>query len=549
MRKTVKIAAMLAISLTAAFACFAGCRKSVNKSAHVHVYDDVYDGDCNSCGETRIPVKRPEAESGVTPPETITTPTESTVTPSDSETKPSDGVLQSPEHSGEEDDAAADNGFVIGEDTDGLILEGLAASYELSAEIPSFDFTAEELKLYLSSGGERGESVPSENFSVTVSYGGKKLSNLENITAHGLYTVTATLKDYSFKGETVSDAIGMQTTFNVVNPVTAINLSEGKTEQYVSKIDKISAGWAFTATRANGDGFPIPRGEVTLPVLITDVTGTRTAKAEYCGVSADIEYSVLEQPNIIQDIILSYDNKERFVEKGETVTLGKEGLFSLVGHDNGYEVVWKTVFLYNGKESESIELPAKDIPHAFKLKTTVTYTMEGEIQTRIIEKEFFIKVTEIAPEPVNGDLTVGGGEIGALSGNVTEAATLAENGKGSIKVIPSDSVTIAAGACGETEIDGIIFNSALTVAGTEGDFQTCRAVTLTLNEAAQVTAFVSAASFAMINFEDADGNICNPNEYFGGMGNARLTFSLGEGEHTLIILGAVNIYSISATFN
>ncbi|MDE7256926.1 MAG: hypothetical protein K2N50_03085, partial [Clostridia bacterium] len=501
------------------------------------------------CGYIRVPAQKPSVDDTEIPdntdkPDTSDKP-DNTDKPDTSDKPDSD---DEPDNSDKPDINDTDNGFVIDKATDGLILEGLANEYTLSKQTPSFDFTAVELEVYLSSDGEKGKSVPRNNYSLTVTYGGKQPVNLEKLTADGTYTVTVALKDFGYSRTVTEDGVYSQTDFDVVNPVSAIRLISGNTTQYESKTDKISENWIFGGIRANGDKFDIPKSEVKISALTTDVAGTHTVVAEYRGVTAQIEYTVVAHPQVIDSVEVIYDSSEKFVDEGEAFSLGVNDFTVLVTADNSYKYESSTVLSCGETECENLDLSARDEPYSVKLRTTFTYTVEDETVTVIFEHEFSIKVTARVVEPQSPNLTVDGEVISALGGTVNCSAVLAESEKGDIKITPSDNVTVSAGGCKEIEIGGKTFNSVLTVAGSNDSFQTCKDIKFSLKESAVITVYFSTDEFVMMNIEGADGNVYYSDDYYSGSGKAALNFHLGQGEYALALLGNVNIYCIEAVF-
>ncbi len=487
MKNAMKLLLVTAIIFITLFACVAGCRKS---TAHVHVYDDQYDAVCNTCGHVRVPAQRPFSEIN---------------------SKPDTGV-----------------GFVIDGDTDGLILEGLDGEYILSESIPSLNFTALELNVYLSSGGEKGAAVPKENYSLIVTYGGERQTDLENLTADGTYTVTVVLKD-------VNRTISLNTNFVIVNPVTAFRFVSGTTTQYISETDNMSADWIFEAVRANGDKFTVPKSKVDICAIITDTAGTRTVDAEYAGFTEQIVCTVAEPPQAIERIEVKYDNSEKFVDEGGVFSVFTDDFTVYVFADCKYNYESSYVLVYQGAECDCVDLPAGSEAHAVTLKAVFTYTVENQTFTQVLERQVHIKVTARIGE-----------ENSVLVFDVAEISGLAENGKGAIKVVPSDNVCVV--SCDGVEICGRTFDAALSVACGEDGFKSGNAITLSIKQPAVITVYFSADVFGLINFEDADGNICNSDDYYPGCGNARLTYHVGSGEYALSVIGAVNIYRIEAAF-
>lgn len=536
MKRAVKMLTALALFFIFASALLCGC-KSTKSSEHVHVYDDIYDATCNLCGYTRVPAPRPSEDPDDKPD------------PADPSDDPS-GEPDPDDPSGEPDPGEdPDSGFVIDADTDGLIIAGLKDEYTLSKQFPSFDFTAVELEVYLSVGGEKSKAVPSENYVIAVTRGGQRPDDLKKLTADGTYTVTVTLKGFCYEnGAAAGESISFQTCFKIVNSVTEIRLLSGTTTQYVSKTDKISGGWTFGGVRANGDSFDISAGEVEITPLITDTEGTRVAAVQYAGISAQIEYTILARPQVIERVEVDYDNSEKIIDEGETFSVAVGDFTVIVSADGGYEYADNYVLVYGEAESGRFDLPASDEPYSVKLRAIFNYTIEGENITKVFEYEVRIKVTARVEEPENPNLNVDGEVIGALEGTITYSCVLAESAGGAIAVSPSENVNISAVGCGEIEIDGRTYTNALTIAGREDSFQTCKDIKFMLNEAAVIKVYFSAAEFAMVNVEGADGSVYDSGEYYPGTGSAALTFDLGQGEYSLSVLGNVNIYCIEAVF-
>lgn len=540
MKRAIKMLTALALFFIFASALLCGC-KSTKSSEHVHVYNDIYDATCNLCGYTRVPAPRPSED-----PDDNPDPDENPDNPCN-EPDPGENPDDPTDEPGSGENP--DGGFVIDADTDGLIIAGLEDEYTLDEQTPSFDFTEVELEVYLSVAGEKSIAVPIENYDIAVTCGGQQSSDLKKLTADGTYTVTVTLKDFGYEnGAAADESISFQTFFKIVNPVTDIRLLSGATTQYASKTDKISGSWTFGGIRANGGNFDIPAGEVAISPLITDIEGMHVAVVEYAGVTAQIGYTILALPQVIERVEVDYDNSEKIIDEGETFSVAVGDFTVIVSADGGYEYTDKYVLVYGEAESGRFDLPASDEPYSVKLRAIFNFTVEGENITKVFEYEARIKVTARVTEPENPNLNVDGEVIGALEGAITASCVLAESAGGAIAVIPSENVNITAVGCGEIEIGGRTFTTALAIAGREDSFQTCKDIKFMLNEPAVIKIYFSADEFAMVNIEGADGGVYDSDEYYPGNGSAALTFNLGQGEYSLSVLGNVNIYCIEAVF-
>ena len=207
-----------------------------------HVYDNDQDANCNTCGYTRE----------VTPPAT---------------------------------------GFVVPDGVTGLVIEGIEESVTLSSTKTSHDIDKSAIKVYLVNRGTKVGEVPAANYELSLYLNGLTLVNTwTNLKDDADYVVVAELKDAkNAAGNKVSKE--GEITISISNPVTGIALKSGTTTQAQNAVNSMT-DWTFEATRANGDKFDVAADKVTVGVLDTVTSGTRSVKITYGDVEGTVEYTI-----------------------------------------------------------------------------------------------------------------------------------------------------------------------------------------------------------------------------------------------------------------
>lgn len=363
----------------------ATCGHGVRKDYGKHIYDGDADADCNLCGRIReIQENKDPADSNVEEPE---------------------------KDEGEPDVEPA--GFIIGAETDALIVEGISGTYSLSEELKALDFNALPYAVYLSESGRKGKEVPPENYETKVYYGGKEVGNAQNLTSDGKYFATVTLVGaYYENGESVvGDDISASVNFIIENAVCSIKLIDGKTEQVKSVKDKMSGGWIFEAVRANGDKETVGAGEVVLLPPDTETVGTRKTTVKYGGAESEIEYTIKPVPEIVSGGVNITSRREPDIQTdGDYAEIGIEDFSVEYSVVSGYAYSVETVLLYKGGAVKSARLEADGITHRVTVRVKFVYEMEGEKISREYREDFDFTVSK-KPEEPNAPTTLDGADI------------------------------------------------------------------------------------------------------------------------------------------
>ena len=384
----------------------ATCGHAERKDYGEHVYDGAADADCNICGRVRkIEENKDPADSNGEKPE---------------------------ENKGTSDEQT--EGFIIGKNTDGLIVEGISAEYALSTTFGAVNFDALEYYVYLSENGVKCKEVPCENYQTTVYYGGNEVLTPRELTADGQYTAVVTLTGAVFAegGKEGADGVSAQIKFTVKNGVQSFSLTEGKTEQVSSANDKMSATWMFEAVRANGDRFTFEGSDAEISPPDTETVGTRTTAVKYAGVEREIQYTVKPVPEIVNggvNVTLK-GGPEREVD-GDYAVIGVDDFEVKYSVNAGYAYSVGTALFYEGEEANSVRLEAGDNTHLVTVRVTFSYAVEGEIITRKYSQEFGITVRK-KQQDINRPLVYSGADIvngsGAVRLNGQDDFTASVNG-------------------------------------------------------------------------------------------------------------------------
>lgn len=370
----------------------ATCGHGVRKDYGKHIYDGDADADCNVCGRIReIQENKDPADSNVEEPE---------------------------KDEGEPDVEPA--GFIIGAETDALIVEGISGTYSLSEEFKALDFNDLPYAVYLSESGRKGKEVPPENYETKVYYGGKEVGNAQKLTSDGEYYATLTLVGaYYENGESVvGNGFFASVNFTIENAVGSIKLIGGKTEQVKSLKDKMSGGWLFEAVRANGDKETVVAGEVELLPPDTETVGTRKTTVKYGGAESEIEYTVKPVPEIVSGGVKITSRLEPDIQTDEEyVRIGIEDFgveYSVVA---GYAYSVGTVLIFEGGAVESARLKADGITRRVAVRVEFVYEVEGEKIFREYREDFEFTVSK-KPEEPNAPTTLDGADIAGGVGEV-----------------------------------------------------------------------------------------------------------------------------------
>ncbi len=381
------------------------CGHRETKNYGEHVYDGAADADCNVCGRLRKieEIKYPAESNGEKPEEV----------------------------KGASDEKA--EGFIIGKNTDGLIVEGISAEYELSTERRALNFDALEYAVYLSENGAKSEEVPPEYYETTVYYGGNKVFSPQELTDDGQYTVSIKLVGavYAEGENTDADDLSVRIEFKVKNGVKSFSLTEGRTGQVSSLNDKMSATWKFEAVRANGDKFTFDGSDAELVPPDTETVGTRTTTVKYAGIVKRIEYTVNPVPGIVDGGVEITAKSGADIETDlNFVRISTDDFDVEYSVNAGYDYSVKTVLVCNGEETESLELETGESVHHVTVRVTFTYTVEGETITKVYPQSFEITVRK-KPQNINLPHVYGGAEImsgdGAVRLNAQDGFTASVN--------------------------------------------------------------------------------------------------------------------------
>lgn len=498
MKKSTK--AMLGLLTTvcafSASAFFCACKKKDTHSAgsHQHVYDDS-DTTCNVCGyvrQTETPTPAPPEGGEQEKPVELTPPPE---------------------------------GYIIPEDTDGLLIEGIGEEYTLTTESPAVNVSTLPIKIYLSANGVKGAEVPAKNYKITV-YSGNEEVNDDDLRESGKYFVEAQLLGAVLPdGKRVPDGeVCGKAEFEIINEVQNVILTEGTTRQFASRKDKISQSWKFTAVFANGDNSEIEREQATIKPLATEEAGEYFTTVTYRGFEAQISYSVLPVPRPVS-LFTAEINQPLETDSGEYL-LTTECFSLTVTSDANYTITPKITLIYQNNESPSFLLEARQAPYDITVKAVFYFMAENETFTQIETHRTQVTVTLLPTAPPNANLTVNGETFTSLPNAIVNTAALAESDGGNITIAPQAGVSLSVFTPDSpVEIDGKIFNKAIEIENRAVDGKPFAGLSLHLNERAAVTVYAAC-----------------PQDVFGAM----LTFAAsatGEivGEPTMITNGGIAV--------
>ncbi|MDE5765827.1 MAG: hypothetical protein K2I17_01505 [Clostridia bacterium] len=462
----------------------ATCGHKVRRDYGEHIYDGASDADCNVCGRVRtIEQNKDPAESNGEKPD---------------------------EGKGATDGKA--EGFIIGKNTDGLIVEGISAEYALSTTKRALNFNTLDYAVYLSEKGVKCAEVPRENYKTTVYYGGNEVLTPQELTADGQYTATITLINavYADGGKAGSDGVSEQINFTIKNGVISFSLTEGVTEQVASANDKMSATWRFEAVRANGDKFTFDSSGAEISAPDTEKVGTRTAIVKYGGAESEIEYTVKPVPEIVKGAVdvTAKDGTDRETDGGFAVISADD--FNVEFSVNaGFDYSVGTALFYEGKEVKSLKLEAGEKVHFVTVLVTFTYTVEGETITREYSEEFGITVRK--KQEVNLPLIYSGAEI--------------MNGGGTVRLV------------GQEGFSASVNGGALEIMNVEGEFgQAFRGLVIDVDRPATVKVRIAVADGAFCGISEVG---CH-DDWSDGQnfeGDEEVTFFIAEsGQSTLYVL-------------
>ncbi len=460
----------------------ATCGHKVRRDYDEHVYDNAADADCNVCGRARtIEENKDPAESNGKKP--------------DEDKGATDGKAE---------------GFIIGKNTDGLIVEGISAEYALSSEFRALNFDKLEYAVYLSEKGVKCGIVPRENYQTTVYYGGNEVLTPQELTADGQYTVAVKLVGavYADGGEAGVNGVSAQINFTVKNGVISFRLTAGITEQVASVNDKMSSTWRFEGVRANGDKFKFDGSVAEISAPDTEKVGTRTTTVKYGDAESEIKYTVKPVPEIVSGTVdvTAKGGTDRETD-GDFAVIGVDDFNVEYSVNSGYDYTVETALIYEGKEAKSIKLQAGEGVHSVTVRVTFTYVVEGETITENYSQEFGITVRK-KQEEMNLPRLYSGAEI--------------MNGGGAVRLIAQDGFTAS------------VNGEALEIRNTKGDFgQTYNGLVVAVDKPATVKLKIAAADCALCGVADGQGDLSD-GQFIEGYEELTFDFAQG-GEFTLYI--------------
>ena len=523
----------------------ATCGHNVKGNYSYHSFSSEDDATCDICGYQR-------ALSGNSATETpAPSSSEEQQTPASSETSETPQEPEEPE----------DKGFAVSSRHDGLVAEGISAIYPLSLQNAKLDFSQIQLKVYLSIGGEKDIEAPAANYSCALFYGGEKIEDTADIRLHGEYTakITLTNAEYEDGGQVEDGAFSTEVTFRVENPVVSLHFASGETNQISSKTDRMSGGWQFYGTRANGDRAEILREEITVPQLDTRTAGARSVIVQFGEVKTEVEYTIYPAPEVISSVSVSLKEDVVTHISGDYLPVSTTDFTAQVSATAPCTV--KIILLsYGGASGQSLQLGYQSEPCVVTVTVQAEYEYEGEKVTKTFEREVEVTITKdeeqpdppsVEPDPVDPDPIdpvepdppAGDGRLtadcSAITGNeaVGEKITLASNDNGEIFITKDDTANITN--------DG----GAIVIQFVTDDFEPFLGLNIIVNKPATVTFMVSLDDGIFGYFSTAGGEIL---EYIEVTSEYTIPITQ-SGEYNFAFMGdsgsAIKMHSLEVIFD
>lgn len=458
----------------------ASCGHDVRKDYGEHEYDGADDADCNVCGKVR------KIEENGNPAE-------------------SDKVKPEDEKGGTTEPA----GFIIGENTDGLLIEGINGEYVLSKSYRAVDFGKLGYRVYLSEEGEKGKEVPAENYETTVYYGNKVVPDPRELTNDGRYSAEITLVNAYYADGREGEIETAKVDFEIVNGIAEFRFVSGKTEQFKSATDKMSGSWTYEAEYANGDRISVDRSKVHVNKPDTERVGKRTTVVTYAGIEDEVEYEIKAVPEIVKEGVEINMKTAGVIETDEEYAeLSADDFDYVYVADNKYNFTVKTSLKYGNEEAKSVKLEVGGGVHKVTVRVVFEYEVEEEMRTKEYKKEFDVTVRK-KPEETGGSIVLSG--------------SLIYSGNGAVRLSEQDDFNISLnGDDVEISYNGEDFGVAFC------------GLTVTVDKAATVKMKISAIDGVSIGKLLGNGEYDDDQKEIVGQDEVTLSFS-EAGEYVLYL--------------
>lgn len=192
--------------------------------------------------------------------------------------------------------------LVIAANVTGIIVEGVSQeTITLSSTKTSHTIDKSAIKVYFATGAnadQKGTEVPAANVDLKLTCGGAPVSSWANITADGVYSVVASVKNATMANGATATLGDLKKTINVTisNPAQngTLAVKAGATlEQAQSSVDSMTSTWTYEVTLANGDKKDVPASEVTVTNLdTTTAADSATATLTWGTITGTVTYKI-----------------------------------------------------------------------------------------------------------------------------------------------------------------------------------------------------------------------------------------------------------------
>lgn len=234
--------------------------------------------------------------------------------------------------------AAAAQGLVVPDGVNGIVIEGITEeTVTLSSTKTSHDIDKGAIKAYFATNGTKGDEIPAANLEISLYKNGiEEITTWTGLKDDADYVIVATLINAKTSAGATAELEG-EITVTVSNPISSIALKSGTTTQ--TQGANVMTDWEFEATRANGDKVDVNKEDVTIGVIDTNSTGTRTVNITYGDVTGTVEYIITaDDTKVSQSYAMNFgyltSEQETAIKNGEVVTL-QDGRFEIQSKSGG----------------------------------------------------------------------------------------------------------------------------------------------------------------------------------------------------------------------
>lgn len=316
-----------------------------------------------------------------------------------------------------------------------------------------------------------------------------------------------------------------------VSPFVSIRLKAGKTEQVVSKTDKISKSWLFEAVRENGEAEDVSAEEVIVNALKTDEVGNFVAEIKWGSLTGEAEYCILPVPERVTDFAVSPIEIVRETEE-ESVTFTADDFAVSASVAGSYTLAVRLEA--DGFATDGFVCPSDGSERRFYVVAEYSFTVEDEERTKVFRSEIAVRVNKKAVEPDDGDFAVNEGGFADWVPTMLDSTVKTGNLSVEIELAPQEFFAVGCA-------DG-----ALVIADNSEDYgYVYSGLTFNLKKNARVTLIACAlnADSALVGVDDF---------YEISSEKTELVFDLTEGAHSLTFIAnpaaKIIITGISVTF-